>query len=66
MLVDLLAEEQAARVEVGDQRPGDLGVLDEPFLEAAYAAVEFPVEADGVVEGAGVVGSKRSFSAATL
>ncbi len=40
VLVDLLAEEQAAAVEVLDQRPGHLGVLDEAVLEADDAIVE--------------------------
>src|SRR6185295_3011466 len=40
MLVDLLAEEPAAVVEVVDQPPRHLRVLDELALEAAYAPVE--------------------------
>ena len=52
VLVDLLAEEQAAGVEVVDQRAGHLGVLDEAALEADDAPVELPVRGDRVVEGA--------------
>ena len=55
VLVDLLAEEQAAALEVVDQAAGHLGVFDELPLEADDPFVELAVEADRVVE-AGVVG----------
>ncbi len=51
VLVDLLAEEQPALLEPGDQPPRHLRVLDEVTLEAEHAAVEATVEADRVVEG---------------
>ena len=50
MLVDLLAEEQAAALEVGDQRPGHLRVLDEAVLEAGDAIVVVTVRLNRVVE----------------
>ena len=50
VLVDLLAEQQAALGEVVDQAPGDLRVLDEASLEADDPVVEVAVEADRVVE----------------
>ena len=50
VLVALLAEEQAAAGEVGDQRRGHLRVLDEAALEADDPVVEVAVGADRVVE----------------
>ncbi len=52
VLVDLLAEQQAALAQVGDQRRGRLGVLDEAILEAGDLRGELAVRAHRVVEGA--------------
>src|SRR5882672_8799429 len=52
VLVDLLAEEQATFVEVGDQAPGGLGTLDELALESLDARVESAIGPNWVVEGA--------------
>ena len=50
VLVDLLAEQQAALGEVVDQAPGHLRVLDEASLEPDDPVVELAVGGDRVVE----------------